>query len=60
MIEFNLSETVNGVRYSVYIWSVDSITFRVIENGKYEKFYDSKEDFLLDFPELEDWFWKED
>lgn len=58
MIEFFLKENVNGTVYEVEINSTDDTTFRVVENGGPTKYYDSREDFLKDFGELEEWFWE--
>ena len=56
-IEFELREKVGLVDYHVTISSPDGNTFRVVENGKKEVTYTSREEFLEDFAELESWFW---
>lgn len=57
-IDFRLKEKVNGVEYSVDIFSTDGETFRILENGKYTREYASRDSFLDDFPELEAWFFE--
>lgn len=60
MIKFNLQEKVRGMSYSVQIESLDGHVFKVVENGKKETVYPTREAFLEDFGELESWFWRED
>lgn len=56
-INFKLEEYVNGTHYAVTINSPDGQEFTVKENDEKEVIYNSREDFLKDFGELESWFW---
>ena len=60
MIEFTLNERIGDLKYRVEITSPNGHVFRVIENGKREVIYNSREEFLEDFGELESWFWRDE
>lgn len=56
-IDFKLKESINGVQYDLEIFSKDGEYFKTCENGRRYNEYFSKQDFLVDFPELEQWLW---
>lgn len=57
-IDFQLKENVNGTKYKLEIYSEDGRRFKVCENDSAYRTYDTREDFLKDFSDLKQWFWK--